>query len=222
MLSTETILAILSIIGFIGALPQIWGSSWKDIWVYYKRGTVSWKVVHNAYLKVARELKHDAFSPTAIIGVGRGGIVSAGLLSSELVTERLVTENTGKDDVIRTPPIKIGVINSVVYLKRDVHRPDGLTVTVDKIEFIDPDINLEQQDKVLLVVAQSFTGSSLNKAVQMIVRKGVPRENIKTAAIFLYKHKNIAREHTPDIFGKVIEINKTMPWKNNDASTDRY
>ena len=90
MEGTGIFLAILAVIGFLGAIPQLWGSNWRKIWLVYYKGILSWDSVHKATLKVIEKLRKHDFRPTVIIGVGRGGMVSAGLLCSELTGEDLV------------------------------------------------------------------------------------------------------------------------------------
>ena len=52
----------------------------------------------------------------------------------------------------------------------------------------------------LWVVAQNFIGSTLEKAIDILLLQGVPRHQIRTAAV----------------------VDKTMPWKHSQANTDRY
>ncbi len=224
MSSTEVALAILSVIGFMGALPQIWGSNWKDIWLYYQNGVLSWNTVHKAYINLVAKLKTEGFVPTAIIGIGRGGVVAAGLIGSELLTERLTADMEHRESIQK--PIKIGTINSVVSLKgselRHGELANRLVSRVDKIELTEPEIELRNDDKVLLVVAQHFTGASLNKAMNILLSKGIRREYIKTATVFWHRHRNVPLEHEPDLFGLIAGVDKTVPWKDSRISTDRY
>lgn len=224
MMSTlEKWLAIISVVGFIGSLPQIWGQSWKDIWLYHIEGTLPWKDVMKAYKKIVNQLREDNVSPTAIIGVGRGGIISAGLICSELVTAGIVNDEPSATNSKPIPKIRVGVINSNINLRPRTRVKNYTDSNLDYIEFSAPSIMLDENDKVLLVVAQHFTGKSLQDAVIILVEEcNVPRENIYTAALFKYNHKNIKSYHTPDYFGINTKISKTVPWKDRKGNTDRY
>ncbi len=219
----ERILAIISVIGFIGALPQIWGQSWRDIWLYYVEGTLPWSDIVKAYKNVVRQMKDEGFSPTAIIGVGRGGIISAGLICSELVTAGIVDDNSRNVAEKEIPKIKIGVINSNLRLRSGnrIHR--NMESNLDYIELSTPSIVLDPNDKVLLVVAQHFTGKSLQDAVKILLDEcKISRDGIYTAALLQYRHKNIKSYHTPDFYGLDANISKTVPWKEKKRNTDRY
>ena len=223
----EIILSILAVVGFLAALPQLWGSDWKEIWLYHHKGIISWDIVHKGILKVIDKLQKEDFRPDLIVGVGRGGIICSGLLCSELTCDELVDNSKRGKKGIRTPTIKLGTINSTVFLKdtrskqiREERRK--LSSRVDKIELSDVNVEIAENEKILVIVAQNFTGSTLEKATNMLLSKKVPRDNIRTVTVFWHKHENISIVHEPDIFGKIIPIDKTMPWKYHEITTDRY
>lgn len=222
----ETALAILAIVGFVGSLPQFWGSSWKSIVQYYYGGILSWESVHRSALRIINKLEKESFSPSVIIGIGRGGILGAGLIGSELTRKYLSNiHQFGQDDLF--PNIKIGVINSKVIFKseRSEKKSNGtLSPRIERIEFANDDLNVEinDADKLLLLVAQNFTGGSLEKALISFLDKDIKRENVRTASLFWYKDKKIRCSHDPDVFGEIISVSKTMPWKIKEDSTDRY
>lgn len=224
----EIILSILAVVGFLGALPQLWGSDWKEIWLYHYKGVISWDFVHKSVLKVIDELRKEDFRPDLIVGVGRGGIICSGLLCSELTGDELVESSKRGEESIRSPKIKLGTINSTIFLKGTQSRQirEGrrkLSSRVDKIELSDVNVDIAENDRILVIVAQNFTGSTLEKATNIILLgKGGRRDDICTAAVFWHKHENISIEHEPDIFGRIIPIDKTMPWKYHEITTDRY
>ena len=226
MSNVEISLGILSIIGFVAALPQVWGSSWKDIWLFYRKDSISWDTVHKGYLKIVDKLLLEKFDPSVVIGIGRGGIVAAGLVCSEIVTDNLETGSPYLNKTAHTQKIKLGTINSTVYFKQlldhNTQAPNGSILRVDRIELAKINIELQPNVRVLLLVAQTFSGSTLKEAISMVSDMGIPRENIKTATIFWHRADNIAIEHEPDLYGTFIKIDKTMPWKNNKLSTDRF
>jgi len=225
--STEIILEIVTVVLFLAAVPQLWGSNWKEIWVYYYKGIVSWKTVHRSILRVKERIREENFHPTNIIGIGRGGIICAGLLVSEMISEELVDSVKIKKEELRTPPIRLGIMNTTLYLKATAAipkkiRPDSTDSLIDKLELSDVEVNIRENDKILLVVAQTFSGDTLERATNLLLSKGFSRDNIKTVTVFWHKHPNIEVVHSPDIFGSIIPIGKTMPWKYYEVTTDRY
>jgi hypoxanthine phosphoribosyltransferase len=183
-------------------------------------------MVHRSVLKVAEELQKQNFQPDLIIGVGRGGIIAAGLLCSELTGEKLVESSKKGVREIQSPKIRLGTLNSTVFLKdtlRQIGAEKGEFYSrIDRIVLSEVDMDIAEDEKVLLIVAQNFTGSTLGKAKNVLLTQRVSRSNIKTAALFWHKHENITLEHEPDFFGSAIPIDKTMPWKYHEINTDRY
>ncbi len=204
---------LLGIIGFIGGLPQLWGSSWREIWLYHYRGIISWRKVHHTVIEVKRKLDEISFKPDIIIGIGRGGTICAGLLCSELMRE------------VNGYHPQIEVVNSKVTFKRI---PNEMKTEVDKIELSQEDfreLDLNPSQKILILIAQSFTGHSLKEALDQVLAKQIPRENIKTVALFWHTSPkvNVKVVHKPDIIGDKLPIGKTTPWKIHQAlRTDRF
>ena len=223
----EIIISFIGILSFIGAVPQLWGSNWKKIYLYHLKGIISWETVHKSILKIAHNKEIENFQPTLIFGVGRGGIICSGLFCSELISEELIVKSKKEGKNIHSPKIKLETINSTIYLKdSNIKQIKGkskfLTSSIDKIELSNIDFDIEGIENILVIVAQNFTGSTLEKATNMLLKKGVRRECIKTVAIFWHKHENINIVHVPDFVGNTTSINKTMPWKIKDITTDRY
>ena len=223
----EIILAILAVVSFSTALPQLWGSNWKEIWLYHHKGIISWNTVHKSILEVIDKLQKEDFKPSLIVGVGRGGIICSGLLCSELTGDELVESSKRRKKGIQTPKIKLETINSTIFLKdarsRQIRdKREKLSSMVDKIELSDVNVDIAKNERILVVVAQSFTGSTLEKATDILLSKGALRDNIRTVSVFWHKHKNISIAHEPDIFGRIVSIDKTMPWKYHEITTDRY
>ena len=223
---TEVALAVVALVGFLGALPQLWGSNWKRIWQYHCRGIVSWDAVHRSILSLMDKLRRDRFDPTMVVGIGRGGILCSGLLCSELTGEGLV-RNAQERGPLLSRKIKLHAVNSTVHMKQRL--PEGirghgseLVAKVDRIDVDDVGVDVVESDKVLLLVAQTFTGTTLEKATSSLVARGVPRNNIRSASVFWHRHRNIETVHVPDVFGRTLSISKTMPWKNRGVTTDRY
>lgn len=223
-MSITFIAAILAMASVIIAFPQILGKNWRDIWLHYKKGIISWDEVHESNLSVKRRLKDVNFQPNYIIGIGRGGTIAAGLLCSELTGGSLVKGSKMDDEKIRTPKINLDTINSTLYLRDDLSKKlKNEQGRLDRTELSNLNINISEDRKVLLIIAQSFSGSTLEKATNMVLKKGVERKNLRTATLFWQKQeRNIDIVHEPDIYGKIISTDKTMPWKRHKVTTDRY
>jgi hypoxanthine phosphoribosyltransferase len=224
MNTVDITLGVVSIISLLIALPQIFGSNWKDLYALIFEGKVSWSDIQKASNKVIKELRKENFSPTCILGIGRGGALATGLLSSEF-NKHIIIEDSNKEQRSTTGNLKIGVINSKVYLKKDKTHNDldnEIISRVDKIEYSNIDIKLSLSEKILVMTAQSYRGESFQKIIEKLVCLGIKRENIRTATLFWHTHKQISVLHEPDIYGIKISINKTMPWKDSKYNTDRY
>ena len=225
----EVFLAVIAVAGFIGTLPQFWGSSWKDIYWYKCRGTVRWDMVHQASLCLLGEMREEEFNPNVVAGIGRGGIIAAGLVCSEITRHKLISDKKTAKDTPEIPALRIASINTNVVFKPLANFVDidsGQRARVDRIDLQEGDCTLKHDDRVLLLVAQNFTGATLEKATTFVIRKGVSRENVKTATLFWQKPKggdpnHLADAHQPDMHGMAIPFSKTMPWKSKTASTDR-
>ncbi len=223
----EILLAVVAIVGLIGTLPQFWGSSWGDIYQLFVKGTIPWDLVHEAALKLLDKMRNDDFSPTVVVGIGRGGILATGLICSEITRGKLHADMRKSDKAPELPLLRIATINTNVVFKQ---QPAGMDADsrralVDRIDLHEIDCVLSSEDRILLLVAQNFTGTTLEKAVALISAKGIPRENVKTATLFWQKPKveehHLADAHEPDLFGMVISASRTMPWKSKLTSTDR-
>lgn len=225
----QVLLAVIALLGFIGTSPQFWGSSWKDIYHYKIKGSVPWDMVHQASLNLIARMREEGFSPTVVAGIGRGGIIAGGLIASEIIRHKISTDQRTSNSILTLPKLRIASINTNVVFKPlgSVASSDSYNrVSIDRIDVSEGDCTLLHDDKVLLLVAQNFTGATLEKTIAFVLAKGLPRENVKTATLFWQKPKgmdpnHIADAHQPDIFGMVIASSKTMPWKSKNASTDR-
>lgn len=217
---------VIGVIGLIVAVPQVWGMSWKDVWYYYIRGVVPWHIVHKTTRDVVAKLDRDSFAPTMIVGIGRGGVLCAGLLCSELIRQELITDSQDPISEAQTTQIRLGIINSKVVLKKPTSVESvgrtSIVSRIERIELSEGSIILEPDEKILLIVAQCFTGTTLKEALQIFTRKGLPRDSIKTAAFFLQFPPNVTRLHHPDIYGREVKTNQTMPWKGTEKTTDRF
>ncbi len=224
MNNIELTLGIISFISFLIAFPQIFGSNWKEFSELIFQGKVSWNEIQKASNKIAKELRKEGVTPTCILGIGRGGALATGLLSSEFV-KNIIIKDSGEVEKIINNNLRIGVINTKIYLKKDKIKDEianQVISRIDKIEYSDVDLKLNKSDKILIVTAQSYRGESFQKIINKLVSLGIDRGNIISATLFWHRHRQIEVLHEPDLYGKILSINKTMPWKDAKHNTNRY
>lgn len=213
MTRLEISLAILTVIGFVGSLPQFWGQSWKDVLYYAGRRVFSWDKIFNGIETIFEELVKSEFKPSVIVGVGRGGAIASGMLASLFTKEQL------EDSSLLGNQLKIGTINTVYRL-----RPRTFFDQKSEVEeflLTEPTLKFTKEDKVVLIVSQSFTGSTLKEAIRKVENQGVPKGYIITASVISYSVKQVGEKYTPQIIGMQGKLGWTVPWKDKDLNTDR-
>jgi len=212
---------IVGILGLLFGLPQIAGKNWVQIWRLVVRGRISWEEVHKVVCdSIAHELEKCDLVPDLIVGVGRGGLICAGLLCSELTGEEL--ERNGQA-VQHTTRIRLASIDTKATLRFVDRTSASRSYSVEEIQVGEFEETVIGDEKVVLIVAQSFTGATLKEARDKLVAKGIKDENITMISAFLQKVPPTQTVSlTPDISGKVISAKKTMPWKTHKVTTDRF
>lgn len=195
--------------------------NWVQIWYLLAQGRISWEEVHRVVRdQIARQLQAKNAVPDLIVGIGRGGLICAGMLCSELTGREL--ERNGKDDEHSTR-IRLASIDTQAIIAFTDGGAGKRTYSVERIEVGAFDESFQPTEKIALVVAQSYTGFTLNEARQRLIAQGVPEENITMIAAFLQRvPPNQSVITLPDIKGKVVSARKTMPWKTHKITTDRY
>jgi probable phosphoglycerate mutase len=119
-------LEILSIIlGVIGATSALW-----YFWVkLFPIRRLSWKFTERVAERITKELSADDFSPTLIVGIGRGGAIMSALISGCLghrplvVIDRKYVWNEGDrfDDMIFPVDIPQNFLEKVLIVSGEVH-----------------------------------------------------------------------------------------------------
>lgn len=118
----EIIGLILAIIGTISAVCYLWEK-------FYPIRKLSWKFAEKTAKKIAKELTADNFSPTLLLGIGRGGAIMGGLISGCLghrpliVIDRKYTWKEGDrfDDMIFPVDIPQDLLERVLIVAGEVH-----------------------------------------------------------------------------------------------------
>jgi broad specificity phosphatase PhoE/hypoxanthine phosphoribosyltransferase len=114
---------IAIILGSIGALASVW-FLWEKL---LSRKRLSWKWLQKAVVNMATNL--HGYSPTVIVGIGRGGAIVGALLSSLLnnrpllVIDRVYVWSQGRryDDMICHLPLPKELIDRVLLVAGEVH-----------------------------------------------------------------------------------------------------
>jgi len=224
----KIILTILPFLTFIG-IPQIWASNWKEVFNHIINGILPWRRIFKSIRVIKKQIDRIQFEPTIIIGIGRGGLISAGLILSEITNQKLKESKERNERILQTPNIRVEHMLTLTKLKTfdeisaTRNKRHNISENIESQKVLDNGLSAQRGDKVLLIIAQSYQGTSLSQGLEILIKKGIPRENIKTATLFLFEVKGIPTVHDPDIIGAIVKNTRmTMPWKNPYLNTDRY
>ena len=162
------------------------------IYYYRMKEFLPYETVRNDALKLAAKIYHDGFIPDIIYTSLRGGAYMANVISEYF---KLALKN-------RKPVLYAAV---VARSYTDVHSHDA--IRIDGWTY-SPDY-LRQGDKILLVDDIYDSGRTLNFLVQVLLEKGVPREDIK---VVVHDYKNFTCKETlpikPDYWCRKFDITK--------------
>ncbi|HAN41563.1 MAG TPA: hypothetical protein DCQ12_06590 [Candidatus Cloacimonas sp.] len=218
------IVEVLGLVLAVLGIPQLWGSDWKTVIKSAKffKSSLPWeKVVKDTEL-IAKDIINSGFIPTDIIGIGAGGAICASLMY------RYFDKSIRVDDhnIVNQSDINLQVLDTVVKMLPDYFMQDGgIKTKIKSIEIRGNTIDVNQDSKILLVVAQTYTGETLSRGAEFLVAAGANKDNIKTISIYTYNDiilSKCASEYQIISTKKAIPLRKTMPWKTKDNSTDRY
>jgi len=214
---------VITVISLLVALPQVWGASWKSLYRYYIDKSITWDTVHRSAIELLSKFKSDSVNFDVIVAVGRGGLIASGLICSEMIKEELKQLEPNEEPDVSS--FKISALNTKIGFRKTTTKKGVPIYHVDKIDIVEIDCDIIETDQILILLAQTFSGSTLSKAIDFLTRKGIKRENIKTATLFWQKIKidkyHSTCNHEPDYFGIVQKDKRTMPWKTKKYSTDR-
>lgn len=152
-----------------------------------------YETVRNDALKIAKKILDDGFVPDIIYSSLRGGAYMANVISEYF---KLALKDK--------KPVLYAAVVARSYT--DVHqseaiRIDGWTYSPE---------HLRAGDKILLIDDIFDTGRTLNYLVQVLLEKGVPREDIKVV-VHDYKHFMNKKEQLPvqpDYWCRKLDIAK--------------
>lgn len=120
------------VLGLIGAISSLW-FFWEKI---FPKRRLSWKSAEKAARKIADETVSDNFSPTLIVGIGRGGAIMGALISGALghrpliVIDRKYEWRKGDrfEDMVFPVSIPQSFLEKVLLVSGEVH--SGKTMRV--------------------------------------------------------------------------------------------
>ena len=214
MNNLELLFTILGTIMSVLGVPQLFGKSWGDVLARLFRGGISWKEVEKLTSNIVFQMKND--KPDLIIGVGRGGIISAGLLCSTLTNDgsfesgnvqsktiTIETVNTIKKPVVSSPQLK----------ERKVTYP--LIYEVKQIDF---DLSIWNNKSILVIIGETITGrtlTSMKEQIDEICNSKGYRIDVKFATLAIHDTKhNIINNIKIDYIGEKYNRKIIMPWKH--------
>jgi uncharacterized protein len=140
---------------------------------------VSFNEVRNNALKLAHKIHEDGFIPDVIYVSLRGGAYLGNVISEYF-------------KIIRADERPVFYAAVVAHSYSDIHTQDS--IRVDGWTY-SPE-HLRKGDKILFIDDIFDSGRTINYLVQIIVEKGIPREDIKIA-VHDYKLKNFLPEKLP-------------------------
>ena len=132
-MSSSIYLEIIGLVlGIIGAISALW-YFWDKLFPIRR---LSWKFAEKTSKKIAEEMTADNFSPTLIVGIGRGGAVMGALISGVLGHRPLVVidrkymwkEGDRVDDMIFPINIPQNLLERVLLVSGEVHSGNTMKI----------------------------------------------------------------------------------------------
>ena len=153
---------------------------------------LSYDIVRNNALRMAHRIHKDGFCPDIIYVSLRGGAYIGNVISEYF---KVLTE--------RDRPILYAAVVARSYLgvkERKEIRIDGWTYSPEY---------LRQGDRILLVDDIFDSGCTLNYLAEVIIRRGIPREDLKVAVhdFKVFPQDSHRLPITPDYYCRRHEIN---------------
>jgi hypothetical protein len=155
-----------------------------EVWkvVQERQGRFGWHRVTAAVKRLIVKIQQANFQPDLVVGLGRGGFVVAGMLSGNLGIVTLA----GLDRR---------------YLWEGQHR---------QVKIVDLGSLNVTGKKILLIVAEPYTGETLRKGYEYLQERGA--KQIKTAALFKADLCNFV----PDFYAYDVKHVTRLPWRITD------
>lgn len=214
MNNLELLLTIIGTFLSVLGVPQLFGKSWKDAFAKLLNGGISWKEVEKLTSSIISQMKEDNVQPDLIIGVGRGGIISAGLLCSTLTNDDGLAS---QDSQSRN--ITIETVNTVKKPLAINPQFNGNRVTLPwiyEVQKIDFDLSAWKNKSVLVVIGETITGrtlSSIKKQIEDLCVSGDYSIDVKFATLVLHDTRHYVVDIDINYIGEEYKRQIMMPWK---------
>lgn len=122
------------ILGFLGAISSVWFLHDK----LSKRRKLSWRFAQKVVLDIVDKMTADDFSPTLIVGIGRGGAIMGAMLSGVLDHRPLIVidrkhewkEGRRIDDMVQHLQINFG-LERVLIVAGEVYSGNTMRLYYD-------------------------------------------------------------------------------------------
>lgn len=155
-----------------------------ELWklIQGRRGRFGWRSIVSGTKQIIKKIQKENYRPDIIVGLGRGGFILAGMLSGNL-------------GIVPLGGLDRKYIWDGKHRKTIVHDSGQICVT---------------GKKVLLVVAEPYTGETLRKGYEYL--KGRCAREIRTAALF----KAETCTFVPDFHAYEVKRVTWLPWRLSD------
>jgi broad specificity phosphatase PhoE/hypoxanthine phosphoribosyltransferase len=132
------------VLGIIGAISSIWFIYEK----VYPNRKLSWKSVQRSAKRISQKLTASNFNPTLLVGIGRGGAITASLISGclghrpLLVIDRKYLWMDGRriDDMMIHMHLPVGLIEKVLIIAGEAHTGNTMRLYYDYFKKIGANI----------------------------------------------------------------------------------
>jgi hypoxanthine phosphoribosyltransferase/predicted kinase len=158
------------------------------------RNWVSWDEIEHAATTLCEEVLRSGFEPDTIVGVGRGGAIAVGVVAARF-RQRQGTE--------RLIPVQL---LDRRYLRLGHHKKRTVITGLHTLDV--------QERKVLVLNADSYTGTTLAEA-RDVIRRLSPNE-VMTGALYVIKRDEDETLHDPEFRGKLFrghDVAVDLPWR---------
>jgi hypoxanthine phosphoribosyltransferase len=184
----ETIMTILTWLGYAFAVVGFLATVYKSVQAWVNLNVLSWRDVDKLSKRVIRNIDDSGFCPDIIVTIGRGGAVFGSVLSGNL-------SGNGCRSKKSNVPI-LGVDRMYTW-------ENGQRIEVPN-ELVDFDPLTDK--RVLLVAGDVLSGGTMRFHLDQLKKVGVAE--VRTACLV----KGAAATLQPNFVGKKIPADFRMPW----------
>lgn len=191
----QGLIAFFALLGGYLALRDAWRAfqDWR---------TISWRRVEEAAAKLFSIIRRSGYTPDLIVGIGRGGLITAGLLAARFRQSK----------EYRMSMIPVAAIDRF-YLKVEGRRKSVRFSGFHSLDIYDK--------QILVVNADTYTGSTLGNA-KRVLEWDRPK-TVKTGTLFAFTKRAKSPPQDPDFWGEQLsesQRRRPLPWRDADYHFD--